>query len=833
MKRYLLALCFLITGIVIAHAQSQYIAPYQGAVTRTVSSKLSDIVSVLDFGVDKTGVVDASPILTTMQSQVPANSPIIFPLGGTYRINTNVAMTGRIVYRNGATFVGSGSITGALFADFPVPLGSGGNGGSQEGATNGQIPVMNVGRTAYVPTSVPTLFDNICSSTIGYAWARFTGGWACGANAIADVRYWGALCNGSANDTTPINTAFASGAKWFLIPETCNVTGLNSPPTGARIDGGSRFIGILQTTSATADVLPVTNSNVTITNLGFNSTVTRTAGAYIKTTGVGIFTLSNFYMVNGFNGLDLGATIARVSDGDIRDIAAAGTRVIVNGGTDQYFDRIIGDNTAGNALAGFDIQATGAVWITNSDMIHSGNGLNIAPTGTNVVSWAFISNSAFDTGSGTGINISPTDTAAVQGVFCHQCWTSSNVIGIAINKAVGATADGIEFVGHRAIANSQRGVLAIAGNNISFIGGIISGNSSGSSGTYDGMIFSNVTGLKVEGVTSGVAANNGNSQKINLVIADATDHYTITGNYLCGFNTAALSDTASGTFKTVHSNDCAVNTGTTGTGAIALKDSPVFTTNITTPIAHLSGTSNQLVFQSAGVTGTMSWAPTSTNKTLIWPNGTTDFTSTGGTSQVVKQVSAGAAFTVGQLACSDLSGVGSGCSAAFGTGVATALAINVGSPGAPVTLNGAGGTPSSITLTNATGVPTGLYTEYSLLSASAISLSNGAATTIISGSIPAGDQDISGVVCFISNTTSVNYYGSSISATTNALPSADSFATSQIEVPATTNPNPCIETPVVRVVVGSPTTYYLVGRIGFTGTGVTAYGRLRARAWNH
>jgi hypothetical protein len=41
----------------------------------------------------------------------------------------------------------------------------------------------------------------------------------------------------------------------------------------------------------------------------------------------------------------------------------------------------------------------------------------------------------------------------------------------------------------------------------------------------------------------------------------------------------------------------------------------------------------------------------------------------------------------------------------LGTGVATALAVNVGTAGAPVVLNGAGGTPSSLTLTNATGLP--------------------------------------------------------------------------------------------------------------------------------
>lgn len=44
----------------------------------------------------------------------------------------------------------------------------------------------------------------------------------------------------------------------------------------------------------------------------------------------------------------------------------------------------------------------------------------------------------------------------------------------------------------------------------------------------------------------------------------------------------------------------------------------------------------------------------------------------------------------------------------LGTGVATALAINVGTAGAPVVLNGAGGTPSSMVGTNITGTAPGL-----------------------------------------------------------------------------------------------------------------------------
>lgn len=50
-----------------------------------------------------------------------------------------------------------------------------------------------------------------------------------------------------------------------------------------------------------------------------------------------------------------------------------------------------------------------------------------------------------------------------------------------------------------------------------------------------------------------------------------------------------------------------------------------------------------------------------------------------------------------QPVVSDISG--------WGAGVATAVGINIGSAGAPVLFNGAGGTPSSLTLTSATGLP--------------------------------------------------------------------------------------------------------------------------------
>lgn len=64
----------------------------------------------------------------------------------------------------------------------------------------------------------------------------------------------------------------------------------------------------------------------------------------------------------------------------------------------------------------------------------------------------------------------------------------------------------------------------------------------------------------------------------------------------------------------------------------------------------------------------------------------------------------------------------------LGIGVATALGVNIGSGGAPVLFNGAGGTPSSIVLTNATGTASSLTAGVATL-ANTISTANEASDT--------------------------------------------------------------------------------------------------------
>ena len=103
----------------------------------------------------------------------------------------------------------------------------------------------------------------------------------------------------------------------------------------------------------------------------------------------------------------------------------------------------------------------------------------------------------------------------------------------------------------------------------------------------------------------------------------------------------------------------------------------------------------------------------------------------------------------------------------LGTGVATALAVNTGSAGAVVLFNGALGTPSSGTLTNATGLPIG--TGVSGLGtgvATALAVNTGSAGAVVLFNGALGTPS-SGTVTNLTGTASININGTVGATTTN------------------------------------------------------------------
>lgn len=159
------------------------------------------------------------------------------------------------------------------------------------------------------------------------------------------------------------------------------------------------------------------------------------------------------------------------------------------------------------------------------------------------------------------------------------------------------------------------------------------------------------------------------------------------------YGKVGLTTHVSGTLPTA--NGGTGTTSTTGTGSVVFSVSPTFTGAPLAPTAA-PGTNTTQIATTAFVTAAISASGGGTVTSINASGGTTGLSFSGG-----PVTSSGTLTMSGTLAVAN---GGTGITA-FGTGVATALGVNVGSAGALVTFNGALGTPSSGTATNITGLP--------------------------------------------------------------------------------------------------------------------------------
>lgn len=341
---------------------------------------------------------------------------------------------------------------------------------------------------------------------------------------IASFTDFGAVGNDSFDNQQAFQDAFDADVSLLYGAKGIYRTGGNSSVTNpVRVLGAGPGSFIVRATNATANIWTVSAEDTVIDGITFDSSATRTAGAYLHyDTNGNRGHLDNFTMFGAYYGVHISAlATVRVTNGSLRigSTTAGSAGIYLDGGGDHELHAITMDNAAGSMIsAGIKIVATEAVFISNCDIIHCTDDLLLAPGNGQVVAAVYCQNTFFDTAT-RGIHVNASGTGSV--VRCHfdGCWTSSHTGDGVLITSAGGTLDGFSFVDHDAYSNGGCGMRFDAGLNVTISASRCAAN------TSDGIQFAaNLDKFSVQGCRCGTTDDFGPNGGFGLNILAGTSN---------------------------------------------------------------------------------------------------------------------------------------------------------------------------------------------------------------------------------------------------------------------------------------------------------------------
>jgi hypothetical protein len=321
------------------------------------------------------------------------------------------------------------------------------------------------------------------------------------------------------------------------------------------IIGDGPDLTLFATTSTTANVFNFGDgasiyTNVFLSGMGFTGTGgARSAGSYVKFNKITRCGIDNFQSNIGFKTVEfLDCVLGEATNAYITNpTATTGVGIRIRGGNDiTLTDVLIAGNSAAECKAGVFIETTAATWMDNVGALDTGIGLLLQPqSAADVIEHVFSTRCAWDNCSSHGVLMDAAAATFIRRCKFVQDWAGTNDESGFTTNGAGTISD-IEFVAPRSYNNAIRGFQIGSGTDIRILGGTVSGNSRGSSGTYDGIYIDNINGFSIIGVTSSQTGSFTNTQRYGIAIINAAStNFIVKDNILTTNVTGGLSTAAS------------------------------------------------------------------------------------------------------------------------------------------------------------------------------------------------------------------------------------------------------------------------------------------------
>jgi len=393
-------------------------------------------------------------------------------------------------------------------------------------------------------------------------------------NYVINVKSYGAVGDGSADDTSAITSAISvlnsTGGSLYFPKGTYRISGALPSITvsGCKVYGDGRGGTVIANSSASGNSITLSEYSITIEDIKFQPTVARNSNVYeLDISSASWAVIRNIFINGGDTNkyVNCGIHIYNSSTCWLENINLRG----LSGAYGIYIGGSAGNGSYGCYVKGVvaDVGSiTATTWITLDSYAYSPslmqcallNGaygirmIDSANTGSSYPQFLWGIDIECDHNNYCGLSIEKGVS-----VYIGTSWIGSCLSGNGIAFGTGFLGDA-SISNTRIMGNYQHGVLINGGTDVNIIGCTVTNNSTASSGTYHNItVASSITRFMISNCRTGTIAPFASSNSgYGIAINSSCDYFSVTGNLGYGNATGNISNASgTGTNKIVANNN--------------------------------------------------------------------------------------------------------------------------------------------------------------------------------------------------------------------------------------------------------------------------------------